>query len=130
MTTATPPPSAPVKLAMMTIDCQDAGAMATFYAELLGWEVTYQDDNAAMLSGGSGAALGFGAIEDYQPPSWPDAEGRKEFHLDLDVSDIPAAEERCLALGATRPDHQPGGDRWRVLLDPAGHPFCLAVWNS
>jgi hypothetical protein len=24
-----------------------------------------------------------------------------------------------------RPDHQPGGDRWRVLLDPAGHPFCL-----
>ncbi len=26
-----------------------------------------------------------------------------------------------LGLGA----HKPGGDRWRVLVDPAGHPFCL-----
>ena len=29
------------------------------------------------------------------------------------------------------PDHQPG-ETWRVLLDPAGHPFCLtdaANWD-
>lgn len=28
-------------------------------------------------------------------------------------------------LGATKPEAQPGGDRWRVFTDPAGHPFCL-----
>ena len=31
----------------------------------------------------------------------------------------------CLALGAGQPAFQPGGDRWTVLTDPAGHPFCL-----
>ncbi|USY17364.1 hypothetical protein NE857_18635 [Nocardiopsis exhalans] len=30
-----------------------------------------------------------------------------------------------LGLGAHKPEEQPGGDRWRVLVDPAGHPFCL-----
>ena len=40
-----------------------------------------------------------------------------------------AAAAASLKLGATRPDHQPGGDRWRVLLDPAGHPFCLTLWQ-
>jgi hypothetical protein len=36
------------------------------------------------------------------------------------------AIERCLELGAATPVFQPGGDRWTVLTDPAGHPFCLA----
>ena len=45
---------------------------------------------------------------------------------------VPAgsAEAACVQLGATRPEHQPGGDRWRVMLDPAGHPFCLALWQG
>jgi hypothetical protein len=51
----------------------------------------------------------------------------QQFHLDLWVEDLDAAEKQALGLGAVRPDHQPGGDQWRVLLDPAGHPFCLAA---
>jgi hypothetical protein len=51
----------------------------------------------------------------------------QQFHLDLGVEDLDAAEKLALGLGAVRPDHQPGGDRWRVLLDPAGHPFCLVT---
>nr|WP_239484602.1 VOC family protein [Streptomyces sp. CS081A] len=31
------------------------------------------------------------------------------------------------ALGATVPADQPRPDLWRVVLDPAGHPFCLTV---
>ena len=34
------------------------------------------------------------------------------------------AEEAAVELGATVPEDQPG-ETWRVLLDPAGHPFCL-----
>ncbi|TSD95362.1 VOC family protein [Skermania sp. ID1734] len=116
-------------LAMVTIDCDDPRAMAKFYSSLLGWEVTYEDDAATMVSSGSGPALGFGKTDDYVRPQWPD-NGRKQFHLDLSVDDIAAAEQRAIELGAQRPDEQPGGDKWRVLLDPAGHPFCLAVWNA
>ncbi|MEQ7129412.1 VOC family protein [Actinopolymorpha sp. B11F2] len=28
-------------------------------------------------------------------------------------------------MGARRAEVQPGGDAYRVFLDPAGHPFCL-----
>ncbi len=33
----------------------------------------------------------------------------------------------CMEWGATKPEYQPGADRWRVLTDPAGHPFCLTA---
>ncbi len=55
--------------------------------------------------------------------AWPD-DGRKQFHLDLAVTDIAEAERRCVGLGASVPDEQPG-DTWRVLIDPGGHSFCL-----
>lgn len=116
-------------LAMVTVDCEDPRALATFYTELLGWESTYESDEAVMLSGGEGAALGFGRVEGFEPPAWPDEHGRKQFHLDLNATDIAHVEERAVALGATVPDHQPG-ETWRVLLDPAGHPFCLADWSQ
>jgi hypothetical protein len=51
----------------------------------------------------------------------------KQFHLDLKVDDIPAAEQAAVALGATAPERQPG-ETWRVLLDPDGHPFCMTRW--
>ena len=77
-----------------------------------------------MLKGSDGAALGFGQVPDYTPPSWPNGQGSKQFHFDLKTPDIAAAEQRCVELGATVPDDQPG-ETWRVILDPAGHPFCL-----
>ncbi|MFG2088608.1 VOC family protein [Spirillospora sp. NPDC048824] len=30
------------------------------------------------------------------------------------------------ALGASRPEFQPGGGEWTVLTDPEGHPLCIA----
>lgn len=116
----------PTRLAMVTIDCADPGPVSTFYAELLGLQVTHGDENYAMLEGDDGPALGFGRVEDYEPPAWPNPHGSKQFHLDLAVEDIPATEARCLALGATLAEPQPG-ETWRVLIDPAGHPFCLTA---
>lgn len=111
------------KLAMFTIDCADPAALATFYSELLGMEVTASSEDYAMLTG-DGPALGFGRVEDYKAPAWPNPYGSKQFHLDLAVSDVSAGEERAIELGARLADPQPG-DTWRVLLDPGGHPFCL-----
>jgi hypothetical protein len=45
------------------------------------------------------------------------------------VTDLDEAERQLLALGATKPEYQPGGEKWRVLTDPAGHQFCIAVFS-
>ena len=112
---------------MTSIDCAEVGPEARFWADLLGLEVVATDDFAtyAMLAGADGApALGFGAVEGHVAPSWPDEHGAKQFHLDVAVDDLDAAQARAVGLGATPVDPQPG-ETWRVLLDPAGHPFCL-----
>lgn len=111
------------RLAMITLDCADPRAEAAFWSAVLGWEQTYADENYAMLKGPE-HALGFGRVEDYEPPAWPNPRGSKQFHLDLAVDDLDAAAARCTELGGTLADPQPG-ETWRVLLSPAGHPFCL-----
>ena len=113
-------------LAMVTLDSSDASRDAAFWSAVLGWTIAYDGDGMAMLSGPT-SALGFGTIPGYRPPPWPNPEGSKQFHFDLAVGDLAAAEHRCVELGATVPDDQPGEGRWRVLLDPSGHPFCLTL---
>lgn len=117
-TTATPVAT----LAMVTLDAPNAAVLGEFYSAVLGWPIAYSDENYAMLTGPS-HALGIGTIPDYQRPSWPD-DGHKQFHLDLAADDIQAAADRCVELGASRAEPQPG-ETWVVLLDPAGHPFCI-----
>jgi hypothetical protein len=51
----------------------------------------------------------------------------KQLHLDLAVSDLDTEAARILALGANKAAVQPNPDKWRVLIDPAGHPFCITV---
>jgi predicted enzyme related to lactoylglutathione lyase len=118
--------SAPATLAMINLDCADPRGLAEFYHQLLGWEIVHSQDEYAMIQG-DGAPIGFGRIEDYQPPKWPDPAVPKQFHLDLHVADLDAAERQCVQWGATRPGDQPNADRWRVLLDPDGHPFCICL---
>jgi predicted enzyme related to lactoylglutathione lyase len=110
-------------LKMLTVDSGDAERDAAFWSAVLGWEISQAGEGYAMLSGPD-HALGFGTIEDYAPPQWPNPQGSKQFHFDLAVDDMTAAERRIVELGATVPEDQPG-DEWRVLLDPSGHPFCL-----
>jgi hypothetical protein len=47
-------------------------------------------------------------------------------HLDVVVDDLDTAEAEVIALGATKAEFQPG-TTFRVMLDPAGHPFCLCL---
>ena len=112
------------EIAMISVDCADVAPEAEFWAALLGWELAAKTEEYAMLVGPDGRRLGFGRVADHQPPSWPDQGGRKQFHLDLGCTDLAAETERALGLGARLADPQPG-ETWRVLIDPAGHPFCL-----
>jgi hypothetical protein len=51
-------------------------------------------------------------------------------HFEVLVDDLEAAVEQVLRGGGTEAPHQPEDrdpTRIRVMLDPAGHPFCLFV---
>ncbi|WIY00844.1 VOC family protein [Amycolatopsis mongoliensis] len=56
---------------------------------------------------------------------WPSNERSQQLHLDLAVEDLDRAEHAAIRSGATKETHQPDPGRFRVLRDPAGHPFCL-----
>jgi hypothetical protein len=109
---------------MVSIDAPDAAVLALFYAKLLDLEIQHEGEGYAMIGRQGATSLGFGSDPSFQPPAWPD-DGHKQFHLDIAATDPASTVAIALELGATRPDHQPGAERWTVLIDPAGHPFCV-----
>jgi catechol 2,3-dioxygenase-like lactoylglutathione lyase family enzyme len=111
----------------VVLEAPDGVALARFYASLLGWPIVKQeDDGAAIAVPGTSSYLAFQSSPDYVPPVWPAASGRQQMmmHIDVAVDDLDAAVTDAVALGATVAGLQPEEDN-RVLLDPAGHPFCL-----
>jgi catechol 2,3-dioxygenase-like lactoylglutathione lyase family enzyme len=108
----------------VTIDAPDAPALARFYADLLGMEVTYEGPEGALIAGG-GKSVMFQQVSGYNPPQWPDPAHPQQAHLDIIVDDLDAGQARALELGASRLSG--GGERFRVFADPAGHPFCLTL---
>jgi hypothetical protein len=103
--------------------------LAEFYRALVGGEIVYADDEWVNLTDGGDVKLAFQLSPDYQPPVWPSAEHGQQFHIDVTVDDVDAAEAQVLALGARKHEMQPPpGEKWRVYVDPVGHPFCLC-WD-
>jgi len=112
------------RLTAVVLDCRDPRKLAAFYGELTGWQVEYDEPEWVTLRSDSGVRLCFQESAEHTPPTWPDADKPQQSHLDFAVEDLDRAEERVLALGASRFEHQPG-ESWRIYADPAGHPFCL-----
>jgi catechol-2,3-dioxygenase len=108
------------------LDCPDAKTLSTFYAELLGKPVTYEGEGVAMIGEDGAQPVLFQQITEYRAPRWPDPAYPQQFHLDVTVDDVDAAEGAVLKLGAT--SLSSGGENWRVYADPAGKPFCLC-WD-
>lgn len=111
----------------VVLDAPDVAVLAGFYSELRGWAIWRQDDDGAALDLGEGVAyLSIQLNPDYVRPVWPAQQGRQQMmlHLDFEVTDLESEVARAVALGAEMAAHQPQEDV-RVLLDPAGHPFCL-----
>lgn len=112
----------------VVLDAPNARALATFYAELLGWEVFGDDEHWVNVapSKDAGYNLAFTSTNDFIPPVWPNAGNQQQMqmHLDFEVDNLAEAVAHALACGARLADFQPQ-PHVRVLLDPAGHPFCL-----
>ena len=123
----------PFRWNAVCIDCgvADVEAVIAFYVGLLGLELIEQEARWAMLrdpSGGMG--INVQAEEWYAAPVWPERNGAaaKMMHFEVQVSDVAAAVVLAQSLGARLAESQPADrdpETLRVLLDPAGHPFCL-----
>lgn len=106
------------KWTSLTIDCPDGQQLAEFYHALLGMHLTDHGGGFFALADEAKPSIYFQPVEGYQSLTWPSQERGQQMHLD-------GAVESAKAIGARLADRQPG-DYYRVMFDPAGHPFCLA----
>jgi catechol 2,3-dioxygenase-like lactoylglutathione lyase family enzyme len=113
------------RLEKTVFDCPDPGALARFYAAVLGMRVNEDNGDWVVIGSVPGAReLAFQRSPEWTAPRWPDPHGAQQLHLDIRVDDVDAAEQQVLALGARRL-HGSRETGFRVFADPAGHPFCL-----
>lgn len=113
----------------VVLDAPEVAPLLNFYSKLRGWPIYRADEEDGALDLGEGVAyLAVQRNPDYVRPVWPTPPGGQQMqsHLDFEVEDLDAEVERAIALGAELAAYQPQDDV-RVLLDPAGHPFCLYV---
>lgn len=113
----------------VALDCADPDELSRFYQRLLGATVLWaSDDSVGLRLPGSGVVIQLMRVDDHRPPTWPDSTVPKQMHLDLTAGvELDGPETWAVELGAQRVHHQPDPQRWRVLLDPAGHPFCITT---
>jgi predicted enzyme related to lactoylglutathione lyase len=111
------------------IEAPDPSALARFYSDLLGWPIGHEEPGTAILAAPEGQIyIVFQQAEGYVAPVWPPVDGsqRPMMHFDFQVGDLDTAVAEALELGAALASAQPQ-ENVRVLLDPAGHPFCLCL---
>lgn len=112
----------------VVIDAPEPCALASFYAEVLGWQVVGDDPEHAVVAAPAGVAyLAIQRNPDFVPPVWPPEDGRQQMmlHLDVEVVELDDAVADAVRLGARVAPDQQEQPSLRVMLDPAGHPFCL-----
>ena len=114
------------------IDCRDGRELAEFYARLFGWQITADDgvEWFQLSDPADGVHLNIQGEDWYEPPVWPERpdEQAKMMHFEILVDDLDAAVAHALDAGAHVASPQPADRdpaKLRVMLDPAGHPFCL-----
>ena len=118
----------PISLRMPFIDALDMNALADFYAALLnGSRIWEPDDQYAAMRAADGFVIGFQRADDYRPPTWPTQERGQQLHMDLAVDDLDAAKAHAISCGARVAFEPEGNAHHVVMLDLAGHPFCLGL---
>jgi catechol 2,3-dioxygenase-like lactoylglutathione lyase family enzyme len=129
-----------MRVTSVTIGAPAPRELAAFYARLLGWPVVADEPalpgdppEAAWVqlrppAGQAGPTLNFEFEARFARPVWPGEPGRQVAtqHLDIAVTSLDASVAWAAAAGATLAEYQPQ-EHVRVMLDPAGHPFCLCT---
>lgn len=132
-----------MRITTVTLAAPNPRELAAFYEKLLGWQAAKKEgprpgyppeDGWAIVrppSGQSGPSLAFEYEQDYVPPVWPSKPGEQQLmeHLDIEVQHLASAVAFAIEAGAKLAEYQPQKDV-RVMLDPAGHPFCLFLGSG
>lgn len=110
----------------VTLDSAEPRPLAEFWAAMLGGDLVFATEQAV---GVRAEQLWLSAmrVDGYRPPTWPDDAVPKQIHLDLGVEELTAAVAEAERLGAVAAEFQPAPTARRIMLDPAGHPFCLTT---
>jgi hypothetical protein len=109
----------------IVVDCSRAGQLAQFWSALV---------ERPVLDGASDFFAVIPASDDHSFPSLmflavPEPrQGKNRLHLDLTSSNLKAAVERALSLGATKvADYDEYGTTWTTLADPDGNVFDIGL---
>lgn len=119
----------------VVVDCRDVKAQASWWANVLGWVITYEADDEVVVAPPHALDESRSIPLDERGPGLvfvPVPESRtvkNRLHIDLapGPDDDQEAEVRRLeSLGARRIDvGQPADVSWIVLADPEGNEFCV-----
>ncbi|MFN2490421.1 MAG: VOC family protein [Actinomycetota bacterium] len=106
----------------LVIDCSEPRSVARFWADVLGYRVTEDDDEGVLIEGDAGGAPGLYFIHVPEPKTV-----KNRLHIDVNPVDRDQDEEveRIVALGARHVDVGQGESSWVVLADPEGNEFCV-----
>ncbi len=122
-------------LKTVILECNNIEQLIDFYSKFLDWPVVLKRNEFIRIqSPESGMGIEAHYSEDYVTPVWPSETGKQQMmaHLDFGVNDNTELQKMCnkaVKLGAKIAETQYGNDRWITLLDPAGHPFCIVIWD-
>ena len=106
----------------IVFDAQDVPALAEFWRQATGYELTSKDDWFAELVP-DGAGLKHIFI--FRIKSGKTSKNR--CHVDFETDDRGDEVARLVSLGAKRVvDHTAGDFNWTVLQDPEGNEFCIS----
>ena len=113
----------------VVLDSNHADELSAFYEKLLGWTRFRGEEYTVLVNleqTGTPTWITIQQVDDYVPPVWPATLDMQQqmAHLDFHVQDVEEGVKYALACGASRSAYQ-YDDRWRVMIDPAGHPFCI-----
>ena len=118
--------------AYTALDCDEPIALADFYSKITGWPVEPLGDFPPadvtwleLLDDKGVTKMGFQKIDNYEKPTWPTGGLPQQAHMDFHAKDLDIAEKQLLEIGAVKAEFQPKPHRFRIYLDPAGHPFCM-----
>lgn len=114
-----------MKMKHITFDCEDAGTLARFWADVLGWGVGPDASEDFAAVGGPSRPADTPAMLFLKVPEGKSAKNR--VHVDLESDDLEADLDRIVALGATTVhEKNEYGTHWFTLTDPEGNEFCVS----
>ena len=110
----------------IVVDCVDPVPLARWWADLLGWRITFEEPDEVVLEPPKGSPeddvspdILFGRVPETK-------QIKNRLHFDLRPDDQAAEVARAEALGARRVDvGQDDTVTWVVFADPEGNEFCI-----